>query len=104
MFVDAELLHSGADESHRAGEYAQDGADRLSRGPLVTGMFGDFAAAQVFHDAVIETHAAHVRGLRDHRQELTALAGKVHFAAVEFTEMDRGNAVELGVVRCGCDT
>jgi Protein of unknown function (DUF2563) len=34
MFVDAGLLHSGADESRRAGDHAQGAADRLSRGPL----------------------------------------------------------------------
>jgi Protein of unknown function (DUF2563) len=34
MFVDAGLLHSGADESRPAGDHAQGAADRLSRGPL----------------------------------------------------------------------
>ena len=46
MFVDTGLLHSGANESHRAGGHAQEGADRLSRGPLMSGMFGEFAAAE----------------------------------------------------------
>src|SRR5271156_3246777 len=36
MFVDAGLLHSGADESRRAGDHAQGAADRLSRGPLLS--------------------------------------------------------------------
>jgi hypothetical protein len=31
MLVDTELLHSGANESHRAGGHAQDGVNRLSR-------------------------------------------------------------------------
>ena len=46
MFVDTGLLHSGANESHRASGHAQEGADRLSRGPLMPGIFGEFAAAE----------------------------------------------------------
>ncbi|KAA3425689.1 DUF2563 family protein, partial [Mycobacterium tuberculosis] len=52
MFVDVGLLHSGANESHYAGEHAHGGADQLSRGPLLSGMFGTFPVAQTFHDAV----------------------------------------------------
>jgi Protein of unknown function (DUF2563) len=34
MFVDTGLPHSGADESHRAGEHAQDEANQQPQGPV----------------------------------------------------------------------
>ncbi|WP_420891359.1 DUF2563 family protein [Mycobacterium riyadhense] len=52
MLVDTGLLRSGARESHHAGGHAHDGVSRLARGPQVPTMFGDFAAAEAFHDAV----------------------------------------------------
>ncbi|BBX73273.1 DUF2563 family protein [Mycobacterium shinjukuense] len=104
MFVDTGLLHSGGEESHRAGEHAQDGVDRLSRGPLLSGMFGEFRAAQTFHDAVGVAHAQQVKGLRAHREALTALGGKAHYAAAGFTDMDDRNAANLRAVRCGSAT
>lgn len=48
MFVDVGLLHSGANESHYAGEHAHGGADQLSRGPLLSGMFGTFPSPRLF--------------------------------------------------------
>ena len=104
MFVDTGLLDSGANESHRAGGHAQEGADQLSRGPLMPGMFGDFAAAHAFHDAVSAAHAKHVRGLQAHQEALTAIGTKAHRAATEFTEMDERNAAELRAVRCSSGT
>jgi Protein of unknown function (DUF2563) len=99
MFVDTGLLHSGANESHRAGGHAQDGAARLSRGPLVSGMFGEFAAAEEFHDAVHWAHAQHLRTLQAHQEALTAVGSKAHRAATEFTEMEARNAAEERAVR-----
>ncbi len=104
MFVDTGLLHSGANESHRAGGHAQDGANHLWRGPLVSGMFGEFGAAELFHDAVSAAHGQHVKNLQAHQEELTALGGKAHRAASEFTGMDEGNAATLQAVRCSCGT
>jgi len=100
MFVDPELLRSGGDESHRAGGHALDGADRLSRGPLMSGMFGDFAAAEAFHDAVTTTHAQHVSNLQAHHESLTSTGSKAHLAATGFNEMDERNADEMRAVRC----
>src|SRR5262245_47430090 len=99
MFVKPELLRSGGDESHRAGGHAIDGADRLSRGPLMSGMFGDFAAADTFHDAMTTTHAQHVSNLRAHHESLTATGSKAHLAATGFTEMDERNAAAERAVR-----
>jgi hypothetical protein len=100
MFVDTEGLHAGANQSDRAGGHAQDAADRLSRGPLSSGMFGDFSAADVFCEAVASAHAGHVRILQAQHQALTALGDKAHRAAVEFTAMDELNAAKLRMGRC----
>jgi uncharacterized protein DUF2563 len=99
MFVDPELLHAGGDQSHRAGGHAQDGADHLARGPLASGMFGDFAAADTFHQAVTTAHAQHVKNLQAHQETLTSVGSKAHVAAKGFKEMDTRNAAELRAVR-----
>jgi hypothetical protein len=99
MFVDTGLLHSGGSQSHRAGGHAQDAADRLSRGPLMSGMFGDFPAADEFHEAVSVAHGKHVKGLQAHGESLTAIGGKAFQAAAGFTGMEERNAAELRAVR-----
>jgi Protein of unknown function (DUF2563) len=99
MFVNTDLLHLGANESHRAGGHAQDGADQLSRGPLASGMFGGFPAAETFHDAVTAARGQHVKNLRDNQETLTGLGHKAHYAADEFTNMDERNAAEERAVR-----
>lgn len=104
MFVDVELLHSGANESHYAGEHAHGGADQLSRGPLLSGMFGTFPVAQTFHDAVGAAHAQQMRNLHAHRQALITVGEKARHAATGFTGMDDGNAAELKAVVCSCAT
>ncbi|WP_322858266.1 DUF2563 family protein [Mycobacterium europaeum] len=104
MFVDTALLHSGGNESHRAGGHAQEGADQLARGPLASGMFGDFAAADSFHEAVTAAHTQHVQNLQGHKQTLTDVGAKAHIAAKGFTSMDQQNAGELRAVRPGAGT
>lgn len=104
MFVDTDMLHAGANDSHRAGGHAQEGADQLSRGPLSAGMFGAFAAAETFHEAVTVAHGRHVEALQDHQQTLTGLGHKAHYAANQFTNMDDRNAAEERAVRWTSDT
>lgn len=99
MFVDPELLHSGAKESHRAGGQARDGADQLGQGSLGWGMFGDFAAAEAFYEAVSSAHAWHVKTLQAHQEVLTTVGTKAHYVAREFTAMDGRNAAEMRSVR-----
>ncbi|OBG77037.1 DUF2563 family protein [Mycobacterium sp. E3305] len=99
MFVDTDLLHSGGNESHRAGGHAQEGADQLARGPLASGMFGDFAAADAFHEAVTAAHGQHVQILQGHKQTLTDVGSKAHHAAKGFTSMDQQNAGDMEAVR-----
>jgi hypothetical protein len=104
MFVDTEWLHSGANQSRRAGAHAEVGADRLSRGPLSSGMFGHFAAADVFHEAISSAHAGHVETLQFHHRTLTAVGDKAHQAAAEFTAMDERNAANLRMGQCNSNT
>lgn len=104
MFVETGLLNSGANESHRAGEHARIGADRLARGPLLSGMFGDFAAAEAFHDGIRAAHGRHVGGLQAHHEGLAAIGEKAQQAAVQFTDMDESNATTLRDVPCNSDT
>lgn len=104
MFVDPDLLHSGANESHRAGGHAQAGAERLSGGPLAAGMFGGFPAAEAFHEAVTAAHGRHVQDLQTHQQTLTGLGHKAHYAADGFTDMDDRNAAAERAVRWTSDT
>lgn len=99
MFVDPELLHSGANESRRAAGQARAGADHLARGPLMAGMFGDFAAADEFHEAVTSAHGQHARTLQAQQEALTSVGSKAHHAAREFVAMDERNASELRAVR-----
>ena len=100
MFVDTGWLHSGANQTHRAGGYAQDGADQLSRVSLSSGMFGDFAAADSYHDAISAAHSRHIKTFRAQRDMLTALASKARAAATAFTDMDELNAAKLRVGQC----
>ncbi|SON61933.1 hypothetical protein MSIMFI_03452 [Mycobacterium simulans] len=104
MFVDMGLLRSGAQESHHAGGHAHDGVSRLTRGPQLPTMFGDFAAAAAFHDAVIAAQAHHVRTLDANKEALTSLGDKAAAAATEFADMDERNAALLRVVRCDSNT
>ena len=99
MEVDTGLLHSGGNESHRAGGHAQDAADHLSRGPLLSGMFGEFAAAESFHEAVTSAQAHHVKTLQAHQETLTTVGTNAHTAAKGFTDMEDHNAAALRAVR-----
>jgi hypothetical protein len=99
MDVDTGLLHSGGDESHRAGGHAQQAAGHLSRGPLMSGMFGEFAAAESFHEAVASAQAQHLKNLQAHQETLTTVGTNAHAAANGFTDMEERNAAKLRAVR-----
>jgi hypothetical protein len=99
MFVDTELLHSGGNQSHRAGGHAQNGADQLAGGTVASGMFGDFDAANAFHGAVSAAHGQHVKALQAHSEALTGVGTKAHHAANGFTKMEENNATEMQALR-----
>ena len=89
------MLHSGAAESHRASEHAEAGASHLSGATPAAGMFGDFAAADDFHDAVSAAHAYHVKALQNHQENLNDVGAKAHRAGYAFSATDDHNAKVL---------
>jgi hypothetical protein len=52
MFVDTDLLRMGAEFSRSAGTIVQEGAARFAAAQLPAKMFGDFDAAETFHNAL----------------------------------------------------
>ena len=70
----------------------------------MSGMFGDFSAAEEFHEAVSVAHGKHMKGLQAHGETLTAIGGKAYQAASGFTDMEEHNAAELRAVRCNSAT
>jgi hypothetical protein len=95
MFVNTAKLHSGADKSYRASEHAQAGANHLSGVAPVAGMFGDFADADDFHEAVTAAHHFHVKALQSHQESLNEVGARAHRTGYAFTEMDERNAKVL---------
>jgi hypothetical protein len=91
MFVDTAQLHSGASESRRASEHAQAGVNHLSGATPVAGMFGSFAAADDFHEAVSAAHAYHVKALHNHQENLNDVGTKAHRAGYAFTATEDQN-------------
>lgn len=67
-------------------------------------MFGDFAAADAFHEATGKSHAHHVRTLSRHRETLTGVGRAAHAAAAGFTAMDEHNAASIRTLRCNSAT
>ena len=100
MFVDPELLHSGAGDSHRASDYTHQAAARLSRESLSAQMFGDFAAAAQFHEAAQSAHSHHLRVLSGHKADLATVGDRAHRAAAEFAAMEDHNTRSVREVRC----
>lgn len=95
MRVDTAKLHSGAAASFRASEHAESGADHLSGTLPLAGMFGDFADADDFHEALSVAHAQHVAALHNHQRSLNDVGAWAHRAASSFTAMDEHNTSEL---------
>lgn len=98
MQVDVEEMRSGANRSYNAASFAMEGADQLSRVSPTSGIFGSFAAAESFHDALSEAHSNHVQRLRDHQNRLGVLGDKGHKTASVFVEMEERNAEALRAV------
>jgi hypothetical protein len=98
MYVDPHGLRSGANTSYTAADRAHEGASTLSRATAESGIFGDFAAARSFQQAVAAAHTRHVELIKNHSANLGTVGDKVHRAAATFTEMDDTNAERLGEV------
>jgi Protein of unknown function (DUF2563) len=95
MFVDTAKLHSGAAESHRAGEHAQAGANHLLATSPIAGMFGDFDAAAEFHEAVSAAHTHHIRALQGHQENLNDVGAKAHRVGYAFSATEDHNVKVL---------
>ncbi|WP_102144449.1 DUF2563 family protein [Mycobacterium hubeiense] len=99
MFVDPDLLRSGAEFSRSAGTTAQEGADKLLSTQLAAKIFGDFAEADDFHRALARTQEAAATAMQGHQARLHALTEKVHTAASTFTAEDEQQAAALQKAR-----
>jgi hypothetical protein len=95
MWVEPDLLHSGADMTRKAGERALSGAETLADAWLLRGMFGDFGDAHAFHGRVKNHHGEQVAVMHQHHQVLTNIADKAHVAANGFTSVDKDNAAGI---------
>ena len=95
MRVDTADLHSGASGSLRASEHAHAGANHLAGASPTAGMFGDFADADDFHEALSAAHAQHVQSLQSHHENLNDVGTRAHHAGYAFTAMDERGASEL---------
>jgi len=91
MRVQVGDLHAGAAHARTAGEHAQDSAQHLSQAQLGPGMFGDFAAADAFHDTVSTAHAHHIATSKAHRNVLNGVDHRARHVASEFITMDHAN-------------
>ncbi|CAN5136586.1 DUF2563 family protein [soil metagenome] len=104
MFVDPAEMRCGANLSYNASSIAKSGNDKFSRKGLPSGIFGTFAEAESFHEALGAAHSGHVERMKDHETCLGALGDKVHQAASAFAEMDDHNAEAVRAVWCNSDT
>lgn len=95
MQVDVGELRAGANRSYQAAWLAMEGADRLARGSVAAGIFGDFGAAETFHGALDAAHTTHVQRLRTHENRLGVLGDKAHTTASTFVDMEERNAEAL---------
>ena len=99
MHVNTEGLRSGAGTSYNAADHAYEGAGNLSRAAIASGIFGDFAEADSFYEAVSGAHRRHVSMIESHYDKLGAAGDKAHSAAADFAEMEKRNEARLRAVR-----
>ncbi|MGB3483795.1 MAG: DUF2563 family protein [Mycobacterium sp.] len=98
MEVEVEVMRAGANRSYTAAGLADEGAQKLGRGVVASGMFGGFAAAGDFECILSDAHGQHVAQLRSHEGRLGVLGDKGHVAASAFVEMEQRNAAALRAV------
>ena len=99
MHVNTEGLRSGAGTSFNAADHAFAGAGKLSRAAIASGIFGNFAEADSFHEAVSGAHGRHVSMIESHLARLGIVGDKAQNAAAEFAEMEKLNEARLRAVR-----
>ncbi|BBZ00943.1 hypothetical protein MCHIJ_03800 [Mycolicibacterium chitae] len=99
MFVDVEQMRAGANKSYAAAGFADEGVQALSRGRVCAGMFGDFAAAELFSTGIDGAHTQHATRLRNQERRLGVLGDKTHVTASCFVDMERRNTEALQAVK-----
>jgi hypothetical protein len=103
MEVDSRHLHAGADRCADAASAAQAAAGKLAAMEPMVGMFGDFAEAHAFHEAITTAHQGHIEQLRAHHRALTDISDKSRSGADEFTAQDASAADSLRAAESGFD-
>jgi hypothetical protein len=101
MTVDTHLLTAGAARCGDAAGMAVAGAKKLADKLPSAGIFGDFAEAYAFHDAVAAAHQGHVEQLLEHHRVLTTVGENCHTAANTFTATDTAGADSLRTAEAG---
>jgi hypothetical protein len=101
MKVDTAHLHAGADRCDDAPATAMAAAAKLAGQQPTAGMFGDFAEAHEFHQAVSAAHQDHVEQLRGHHRALTVIGDKSRSAAYQFTTQDASGADSVRAAEAG---
>ncbi|WP_199254051.1 DUF2563 family protein [Mycolicibacterium mengxianglii] len=95
VFVDFDGLRSGASTSYAAADRASEGAGRLARANVATSLFGDFAEAQKFQQALSAAHNRHVSLAEQHCTSLGAIGDQAHVARSTFIDMDEKHTAVL---------
>ena len=95
MHVDTDQMRSGADRSYQAADFAKDAVDALSQAGVGSGIFGSFAAADLFTRTLTESHSNHLAHLRSHQSGLVDVGVTAHRTASVFDEMEQRNAAAL---------
>ena len=91
MWVEPELLSSGGDVARGAGEHLRGGAADLSAASIGSTIFGDFAAAQSFHQQLSAHRNHQVSRMHDHHQTLTDVGQKAKTASGWFSRTEEAN-------------
>jgi hypothetical protein len=88
-------LGVGVESCQYAAGSARKAADRLGEAIVPSGVFGDFAEAHSFHNAMSAAHRAHQEQLHAHHSKLMGLSDKAKTAAKAFTNIDESAADEI---------
>ena len=98
MWVEPELLSSGADVARSAGERVLGGAAALSETSIGSSIFGDFDAARSFHQRLGQHRTGQVNKMRDNHQTLTGVGDKAKTSSGWFAATERRNTEEVSQV------
>jgi hypothetical protein len=95
MWVEPELLSSGGDVARGAGERVRDGAADLSAASIGSTIFGDFPAAQSFHQRLSAHRDNQVSRMDHNHRRLTDVGQKAKTASNRFSQTEDRNRSTL---------